>query len=126
MPTICPGAGQAALSIPAQLFHRLIIQKTLHSAEDPLVVHPPLEMPGDGRRCRAFIDHHIGVKAHPPQGIHPVQVLFVGAVPVGQHIDPLAPEVPDFGQLVKPLKIAGQIGVGVVLGEMNGFCPYLI
>ena len=112
--------------LPSQFFHWLIVRKVLHGAENPLVVHPPLEVAGDGRRGRALVHHHIGVKTHPPQGVHPVEVLLVGAVPIRQHIDPLAPEVPDLGQLRKSLKKAGQVGVGVVPCEMNGLCPYLI
>ena len=58
MTTICPDMEQAALSVPAQLLHRLIVRETLHGAEYPLVVHPPLEMPRDGRRRWPLIDHH--------------------------------------------------------------------
>ena len=47
---------QGVLSIPAQFLHRLIVCKMLHGAENPLVVHPPLEMSGDGRRRGPLID----------------------------------------------------------------------
>ena len=120
MTTICPDMEQAALSVPAQLLHRLIVRETLHGAEYPLVVHPPLEMPRDGRRRWPLIDHHIGVVPHAAQGVHPVKVLLVGAVVVRQHIDPLAAEVPDLGQFREPLEAAGQVNIGVIPREMDG------
>ena len=51
----------------------------LHSTENPLVVHPPLEMPGDGRCRGALIDHDVRVKSHPAQGLRPKKALVAFA-----------------------------------------------
>lgn len=55
-----------------QLFHRLIVGKALDGVKQPFVVHPPLQVAGNGRGRGLFVNHHIGVKAHAPQGFHAV------------------------------------------------------
>ena len=66
--------------------------------ENPLVIHPALELAGNGRGAGPVIDHHIGVVAHAPQGFHPVEVLLMGAAVVGQHIDLPFADILDRGQ----------------------------
>lgn len=64
--------GTFTYAISTLLSARNVIFKAWDSIEKPFVVYPPLQMPGNGRGGRTLINHHIGVKAHSPQGIHAV------------------------------------------------------
>ena len=90
------------------------------------VIHPPLQMAGNGRGRGLFVNHHIGVIPQAPQGFHPVQVLFMGAAVVRQQIHPAQPWVPDGSPLQKLPERPGQVLVGVIPCKVNGLCPYLI
>ena len=57
-----------------------------YGVENLLAVHPALQMPGNRRGSRPLIDHDVGVKAHGPQGVYPVQVLLVAAAKIGEHV----------------------------------------
>lgn len=103
-----------------------VIVKALHGVENPFVVDPSLELPGNLRSGRALIHHHIGVIAQAPQGIHPVQVLLMSAAVVGEDIGPPSPVAFDVRQLHKAAEIGRQVGVGVIPCEMHRFCPYFV
>ena len=106
------------------LFHGSIVLEIFYRVENPFVVHPPLKMAGDFWSGRALIDHHIGVIPQGPQGVHPVEVLLMGAAVVGQHIDPPVAVASDGGMRHKAFEVLRQVLLRVVPGEMHRLGPH--
>ena len=106
------------------LFHGSIVLEIFYRVENPFVVHPPLKMAGDFGGGWALIDHHIGVIPQSPQGVHPVEVLLMGAAIVSQHIDAPVPVASDSGMLHKSPKILRQVLLRIIPGEMYRFGPH--
>ena len=78
-----------------------------------LYVHPPLKMAGDLGGGGALVDHHIGVIPQGPQGVHPVEVLLMGAAVVGQHIGPPVAVASDGGMRHKAPEVLRQVLSGL-------------
>ena len=55
--------------------------------KNPFVIYPSLQMAGNAWSRGTLIDHHIGIISQCPQGVYPVQILFMGAAVIGQDID---------------------------------------
>jgi hypothetical protein len=81
-----------------------IVFKFIYRIENPFIIYPSLELAGNLWSGGPVINHHIRVIAHAPQSFYPVQVLFVSAAVVGQHIDTAFSVTFDIGQLQKAPK----------------------
>ena len=108
------------------LFHGSIVPEIFYRVENPFVVHPPLKMAGDLGGSGALIDHHIGVIPQGPQGVHPVEVLLMGAAVVGQYIHPPVPVASDGSMRHKAPEVLRQVLLRVVPGEMHRLGPHLV
>ena len=108
------------------LFHGSIVLEIFYRVENPFVVHPPLKMAGDLGGGGTLIDHHIGVIPQGPQGVHPVEVLLMGAAVVGQYIHPPVPVASDGGMRHKAPEVLRQVLLRVVPGEMHRLGPHLV
>lgn len=94
--------------------------------KNPFIIYPSLQMAGNAWSRGTLIDHHIGIISQCPQGVYPVQILFMGAAVIGQDID-TAVSVALYGsKFTKATEILRQVLVRVIPCEMHRFCLHFV
>lgn len=90
-PIFIKSFGTVAYTISNLLSVRNVIFKAGDSIEGLFVIYPPLQIADNRRGGWTLINHHIWIRAHSPQDVRAIQILFMNATVVDKDIHaPLA------------------------------------